>query len=131
MDVDILEVTSRSIVLKAPLNTNINYEGTAFGGSLNTLCVLSAYLLVHHILVSHAVEFDSLVIQDSSINYISPVEGDFMATAEVSDFDISRFLKMLERRGKGRLELAASIAQVDDSSKEHKVKFQGRYVVSQ
>tara|TARA_A100001015_G_C14938998_1_gene691744 strand:+ start:1135 stop:1467 length:333 start_codon:yes stop_codon:yes gene_type:complete len=84
MEVDIINIGIRELTLTAPLNTNINYEGTAFGGSLNTLCILSGYLLVHHIMHSEKIEINSLVIQDSQIKYLGPVNQDFYATASGS-----------------------------------------------
>ena len=39
-----------------------------------TVCILSCYLLVHHVLRTNNIKFDSLVIQNSEINYITPVE---------------------------------------------------------
>lgn len=35
----------RRLVLSAPLDTNVNHLGTAFGGSLNALAVLSGGLI--------------------------------------------------------------------------------------
>ncbi|MEZ4871082.1 MAG: YiiD C-terminal domain-containing protein [Bdellovibrionales bacterium] len=82
LDVDVDHIGGNTVSLKAPLSTHINYEGTAFGGSINTLCVLSSYLLVHHLLKNAKLPFSHLVIQDSSIKYLYPVDKDFKATAK-------------------------------------------------
>ena len=45
---EILELSENKTLLHFPLQENINYEGTAFGGSLNTACILACYLMTHH-----------------------------------------------------------------------------------
>lgn len=130
MDVDILKIAERSITLSAPLNTNINYEGTAFGGSLNTLCILSSYLLVHHALKSKDIRFNSLVIQDSSIKYLSPVNVDFKAQSRVEVKDVNLLVKLIEKKGVGRITVQAEIRPKQGSVESPMVVFQGRFVAS-
>ena len=128
MDIDIINIEPNSISLTAPLNTNINYEGTAFGGSLNTLCVLSAYLLVHHTLMDNNIEFSSLVIQDSAIQYLSPVEENFTAKATVSEKSKKLLIRSLNKSGVGRMAVESVVTT--SGSNDPKVMFNGRYVVS-
>ena len=128
MDVDIIKIEEDSITLTAPLNTNINYEGTAFGGSLNTLCILSSYLLVHHALKSKEVPFNSLVIQDSSIKYLSPVNQDFTAQSKVETKNVDLLVKLIDKKGVGRISVKSEI-KIGDSP-DAKVIFQGRFVAS-
>lgn len=128
MDIDIVSIEDQSISLSAPLDTNINYEGTAFGGSLNTLCILASYLLVHHSLKSAEVKFSSLVIQDSEIKYLKPVNEDFIATSKVTEKDQKLFLKFVQRKSVGRISVEAFIE--DSKTSEEKVHFKGRFVAS-
>lgn len=127
MDVQILDIADESITLGAPLNTNINYEGTVFGGSLNTACILSCYLLVHHLLKSNKIEFNSLVIQNSVINYKTPVQDDFRACAIVTESAKNNLIKLLERKGVGRIEVNSSIST--QSGALGLVDFKARFVV--
>lgn len=127
MEVDITDIGLRELTLTAPLNTNINYEGTAFGGSLNTLCILAGYLLVHHTMLSQGLEIDSLVIQDSQIKYRGPVNENFFATAKMESDDRENFLKMLERKKTGRVKIHSSVRT---GSAEGLVSFSARFVAS-
>ncbi len=126
MNVDIVDISPNKISLIAPLNENINYEGTAFGGSINTLCVLSSYLLIHHILKSNHINFSSLVIQDSSIQYIKPVDSDFIATAQTSPPQIDRFIKTLHKKESARISTEANVTS--ETSSEIKAQFKSRFV---
>ena len=69
MDISIEKLEDTRVVLKAPLKKNINYEGSAFGGSLNTVATLSGYLLTRYLLEVGKISFSSLVIQASQIQY--------------------------------------------------------------
>ena len=129
MNLEISSIEENGIILSAPLNTHINYEGTAFGGSLNTVCILSCYLSIHHILNRSNAEFSSLVIQRSHIEYKSPVTANFKA---ISIFPkeslIERFLKSLEQRGVARISIDSYVLSGD--SKDKRVLFSGQFVAS-
>ena len=127
MNVDITDISADSIELSAPLDTNINYEGTAFGGSLNTLCILSGYLLVHHILKSQKIAFSSLVIQDSQVRYLKPVTENFHARATITSENLKSFQKMMLSKGKGRAQISSVISTSQGSDL---VSFEARFVVS-
>ena len=129
MDLSIKDIEPQSILIQAPLNPNINYEGTAFGGSLNTCCVLASFLLVQHLLRSREIEFNSLVIQDSSIKYLEPVDADFIAKSSVSDISLKSFLKCLDKRGQGRIQIQADVFNEGNFNRQ-KVSFLGRFVAS-
>ncbi|MCF8059330.1 MAG: thioesterase domain-containing protein [Bacteriovoracaceae bacterium] len=126
MDIGLVDLSLIDLTLSAPLNTHINYEGTAFGGSLNTLCVLSCYLLVHHRLKKEGLEFNSLVIQDSRISYLSPVHSDFKARSQFENVD--SFLKLFKRKGISRAEMRAVVTC--EESKSPLVQFEGRFVAT-
>lgn len=128
MDISIDEINEDFLTLRAPLTKNINYEGTAFGGSLNTLAVLSCYLMVHHSMKMENVVFDSLVIQDSNIKYLKPVHGDFCARAEFQNKE--QFLKLMKRKGTGRAQMQANLYLKSDSNEKVLVTFSGRFVAS-
>ena len=125
MEIDIKNIDKFEISLTAPLSTNINYEGTAFGGSLNTLCILASYLMTHHSVKSEKLELSSLVIQDSSIQYLKPVQDDFIATARIDEKELNRFLGLISVKGKSRLNVEATISTLNDTEL---VKFKGRFV---
>jgi thioesterase domain-containing protein len=128
MNIEILDIGTNHVTLSAPLDTNINYEGTAFGGSINTLGILSCYLLTHHILKNHQIEFGSLVIQSGSTDYLKPIDNIFQATAKVDDKSLESFVKMITRRGRARLHVESKIMCEGDSSS--RAVFNGRFVAS-
>jgi len=97
------------IVLRAPLAPNSNDKGTAFGGSLYSLAVLTGWSWVARYLAAHEFNADA-VIQESTIRYLAPVDGELCASlAPPSEAQVNKFRKMMERAGRGRIRLRVDI----------------------
>jgi thioesterase domain-containing protein len=98
-----------AVVLRAPLAPNANYKGTAFGGSLYSVAVLTGWAWVTRYLAARGLAADA-VIQESSVRFLSPVQGELRAcTAAPPDAQIDKFRKMLQRAGRGRIRLRVEI----------------------
>lgn len=97
------------IVLCAPLAPNANYKGSAFGGSLFSIAVLTGWSWVTRYLAAAGVAADA-VIQESTVRYLTPVEGELRAMLGApSTAQIEKFRKMLQRAGRGRIRLKVDI----------------------
>lgn len=97
------------IVLRAPLAPNSNDKGTAFGGSLYSLAVLTGWSWVARYLAAHELKADA-VIQESTIRYLAPVDGELYASlAAPSEAQVNKFRRMLQRAGRGRIRLRVDI----------------------
>lgn len=110
------------IVLTAPLSTNHNHLGTAFGGSLATIATLAGYCALWVALGRKDVH---VVIRKSTIDYLRPVTGDIRATCEFpTNISESAFLNRFEQHGKARMRLDVSIAENGAQC----VRFEGEFV---
>lgn len=97
------------VVLRAPLAPNANYKGTAFGGSLFSIAVLTGWAWVTRYLEARGLPADA-VIQESSVHFFAPVRGDLRASAAApSGAQIDKFRRMLQRAGRGRIRLRVEI----------------------
>ena len=95
------------LVLAAPLGENVNHLGTAFGGSLNTLAVLSCYGLLW---LELREEECNIIIRDSTIRYDRPVRGDIRAVcARPDEKTVETFRRRFRQRGQARIVLSAII----------------------
>ncbi|WP_037572228.1 YiiD C-terminal domain-containing protein [Spirochaeta cellobiosiphila] len=111
MDLTILESSSQCVAIKAGLEANRNHKKTAFGGSINTLMVLSCFSLLKIILDEQNIDAD-IVIQRSQIEFLRPVQTDFTSRTRIEDQNkINLFIDQLQRHGKGRIGLQATISQ--------------------
>jgi len=98
-----------AVVLRAPLAPNANYKGTAFGGSLYSVAVLTGWAWVTRYLAARGLAADA-VIQESTVRFLVPVQGELRASvAAPSDAQIDKFRKMLQRAGRGRIRLRVEI----------------------
>jgi thioesterase domain-containing protein len=98
-----------SVVLSAPLAPNANHQGTAFGGSLFCVAVLSAWGWLTRHLAALEIDADA-VVQESTIRYLVPVEGAIRATLKAPSLaDLEKFDRMLQRAARGRIELHVDI----------------------
>lgn len=118
-----------NIVLAAPLARNRNGLGIAFAGSLNTVLVLSGWLTLYRLLCAEGRWPSRIVLQDSAIQYLAPVPGDFLATCEAPESaEWERILGTVARNRPARISLGAHLAARDNPGVVA-ARFTGRYVV--
>lgn len=107
MGVRVEDYDGERLVLSAPLEANVNHLGTAFGGSLNALAVLSGYGLLW--LEMQDAECH-IVIRESSISYDRPVKGELRATCVRPQAEaLAEFKQTFHEKGKARVTLTATI----------------------
>lgn len=124
MGIRVAAYDGSKLQLSAPLAPNTNHKSTAFGGSLYSLAVLCGWGLLH-LKLREAGLRKHIVIQESSIRYLLPVDGEMAAECRPDETAFARFLRTLEKHGKSRLALDVVIMQDGRPA----VEFSGRYVV--
>ena len=126
MGIEVVAYGDRQLTFKAPLQPNINHKSTAFGGSLYSIAVLTGWGLLFLLLQERRLS-GQIVIASSDIRYVQPVSDDLVAICGLPEPDAcDRFLTLLQRKGKSRIELQASVL---GSNGESAVEFRGTYVV--
>jgi thioesterase domain-containing protein len=124
MGVRVVRADQNGLVLGAALAPNLNHKQTAFGGSLNSLATLACWGLIQ-LLVRDRGPAVTVVIQESSVQFLKPVMQDFEATCPPPPAAaLEKFLRLLERKGRARLELEAFI----HSGGEVALRFRGQFV---
>jgi thioesterase domain-containing protein len=109
MGITVAAAAASAVHLRVPLAPNINHRSTVFGGSAAAAAILAGWALLHTLL-QHEGHGSRIVIQNSSIDYRLPIDGDFEAIASApAEEDWSRFEKTLRRRGRGRIELTVTL----------------------
>jgi thioesterase domain-containing protein len=122
LGVKVEDYDGQRLILSAPLDLNVNHLGTAFGGSLHALAVLSSYGL----LWLELQDSDShIVIRESSISYDHPVRGEIRAVCIRPDEEtLARFKHAFRQKGKARIILSAVIEEEGRTC----VRFRGTFV---
>lgn len=125
MQVSVVEAGEEGVVLEAPLPPNINHRDTVFGGSASALAILAGWALVHVRLRKEGHSPRRIVIQRNRMEYLLPIDGSFRAECLPPDRrEWDRFLRMLDRKGVGRVRLKATLEAGD----EVVGRFEGEYV---
>ncbi len=109
MKVKVKQVDEYGVTLQAPLTPNINHRSTVFGGSISALAILAGWTLVHTNLQALSLP-SRIVIQRNSIEYLQPIDCDFIAVCPLPSVEVwQKFIRMLERKSKSRIELNVDI----------------------
>lgn len=109
MEIRVVANEEGSTILTAPLASNHNHLGTAFGGSLATLATLAGYCALWTALGNKNAH---VVIRRCQIEYLHPVRENITATCHVPKSGLgesfpNRFLK----HGKSRMSLNVTISE--------------------
>lgn len=125
MEIQVEQATEDRVILFVPLKPNINHRDTAFGGSISAAGILTCWTLVHLRLSQLDME-TRLVIHKNKMIYRKPIPGDFKAICQFESEDTwNQALSMLDRWGKAKLQLTASLTCEGEEAAE----FQGSFVV--
>ena len=126
MNIEIKNYDKNRLITTAPLSININDKGTAFGGSLSTMTIISAWSLCW--LISKELEFNSnnIVIIKNDTSFRKPVTKDIVChTKKPSKEEIEIVKQKLQTKKSASLKINSQI--IEDG--EICVDFEGYYVI--
>lgn len=109
MGVRVEEHDGRELLFLADFEPNINIHGTAFGGSLYSICAVVCWGMLHLKYEDEALQAHS-VLGDASISYRLPVRGEIKARCRLpEDGSYEAFIENLRAGKRSRIELTAEI----------------------
>lgn len=115
-----------TLVVSAPLDKNINDKGTAFGGSLYNLCVITGWGMTD-LKAKELGLVGDIVVAKGEINYLRPLRGRLIAKVEApSEVDLQHIKRSYVSRGKATFHLEVVIL---DENQNPCVQFKGKYAV--
>ncbi|MGH7559546.1 MAG: YiiD C-terminal domain-containing protein [Gemmatimonadales bacterium] len=127
LGIEVVRLDESGVELRLPLAANRNHKGALFAGSLNAAATLAGWGVLVAALETRGVDA-LVVIQDSSVRYLSPVRSDAIARCAAPAAEaLDTALRTLQRRGLARLALTAEIGE--GKEREPAVRFTGRYVL--
>jgi thioesterase domain-containing protein len=109
---------------RAELAKNRNVHGTAFAGSLYSICVLTCWGVAW--LELRAKTLDAhVVVRSSSIDYRYPVKGDIVCRCRVDPGSLDEALATLIQNGRCSLDLESRVAVGEKTA----VRFSASYAI--
>jgi thioesterase domain-containing protein len=125
MQVEVLRADPQGVVLRAPLEPNINHRDTVFGGSASAVAVLAAWSLIDVRLQADA-QPGRIVVRRSTMDFERPIAAAFTARSTTPDASAwARLLATLRRGRMGRIE----VRSVLECNGERVGELQGEFVV--
>jgi len=126
MGFQILKAQTDQVDLFVPLQPNRNHLGTAFGGSIYSMSVLSCYAWLFHQLQNQKLS-GHVVIKSGQIKYFSPVNQDFNSICLApSPADLEKFLSILKQKNRSHISLKSEVIV----NSEVKCEFVGNFVAT-
>lgn len=119
----VIELGEQHVRLSAPLSPNLNHHGTAFGGSLATLGILAGWVALHHGMERAGVS-GSLVVRQTTLDYLKPVTGQLLAESRLPDGAWQEFVAALREAQRAKIEVC-SVLRCDGADA---VRVRGSYV---
>lgn len=126
MDLKIINYNDKELVTTAPLNININDKGTAFGGSLATITIISAWSICWLISKELKVSSENIVVIKNEHSYKRPVTKDIVCKTFKPDIqEIKNLKEKLLSKGTASIKIKSQIIE----NGEICVDFIGFYVI--
>lgn len=122
MGVRVVANDEHGFAIEAPVASNSNHLGTAFGGSINAVATLAAYGLLWLELDDPAIH---VVVAESSIRFLQPVRTMIRAVCHRPDPDEWKaFHTKFKSAGKARIKLRVHVVEAGQTAAE----FEGTFV---
>jgi len=124
IDVRVAECTATELVVRAPIDPNRNVHGTAFAGSLFSVCVLTGWGMTWLALAQRGLG-GMIVVAESRIRYRKAVAGEISCRCAADPAALDAAFAALSASGRAKLPLICTI----DADDKLAVTFEGDYVV--
>ena len=124
MAIQVAAYDGRTLTVRAPLAVNRNVHGTAFAGSLFSVCVLTGWGATWLALRERGLA-GSIVVADSQIRYRKAVSGDLVCRCTTEPETLAAAFAPFAESGRASLALSCTI----DAGDKLAVAFEGTYVV--
>lgn len=126
MDLKITKYDEKELITIAPLNTNINDKGTAFGGSLATLTIISGWSICWLISKELEINSENIVVIKNEHSYRKPVKKELIChTKRPTKDEIENLKNKLLLKKSASIKISSQIIEDDEVC----VDFTGYYVI--
>ncbi|MCT7581323.1 thioesterase domain-containing protein [Aliarcobacter butzleri] len=126
MDLKITKYDEKELITIAPLNKNINDKGTAFGGSLATLTIISGWSICWLISKELEINSENIVVIKNEHSYRKPITKELIChTKRPTKDEIENLKNKLLLKKSASIKISSQI--IEDG--EVCVDFTGYYVI--
>ena len=116
-----------ALTMEAPLAPNINNKGTAFGGSIASICLFGGWAVATLAFTGHGIDNTEIVVYKSEMTFERPARGHLTIRAFIKPEDFSACLERLQDGDKGRIRMDIHVDLFHDEARCASMR--GLYVV--
>ncbi len=126
MQLELLSIDKNSLITTAPLKINVNDKGTAFGGSLSSIAIISSWCMAYYLSKRLNIENPNIVIFKNETKFIRPVTKDIICTSFIpNQEELSNLEVKLKTKNSASIKIHAQIIEDEKVC----LDFQGLYVI--
>lgn len=127
MGLELKSFDESKLVTTMPLNININDKGTAFGGSLSTMTIISSWSLCYLLIEELGYNTNSIVIINNTTSFRKPVIKNSIIcnTLMPSKEELEILKEKLKTKKSSSLKIKSYIIEEDEKC----VEFEGYFVI--
>lgn len=115
MDLKITKYDEKELITIAPLNKNINDKGTAFGGSLATLTIISGWSICWLISKELEINSENIVVIKNEHSYRKPVTKELIChTKRPTKDEIENLKNKLLLKKSASIKISSQIIEDDE-----------------
>ena len=127
MQLSLVEYRDLTLTLEAPLAPNINNKGTAFGGSIASICLFAGWAVATLSFVDNDILNTEIVVYKDEMTFERPARGHLIVRARIETGDFEACLDRLQAGDRSRIRLNIRAEVFHDD--ERCARMQGLYVV--
>ena len=116
-----------TLTMEAPLAPNINNKGTAFGGSIASICLFGGWAVSTLAFMDNDIHNTEIVVYKNEMTFERPARGHLIVKATIKPGDFQACLERLQARDPGRIRLDIQVDLFHDD--ERCATMEGLYVV--
>lgn len=127
MHLSFVNFENLTLTMEAPLAPNINNKGTAFGGSIASICLFGGWAVATLAFVDNDIHNTEIVVYKNEMTFERPARGQLIVKAFIKPDDFATCLARLKAKDKGRIRLDIHVELFHDD--ERCATMSGLYVL--
>jgi thioesterase domain-containing protein len=127
MHLSFVDFDDLALTMEAPLAPNINNKGTAFGGSIASICLFGGWAVATLACMDNAIDNTEIVVFKNEMTFERPARGHLTVRAYIKPDDFAACLARLRADDPGRIRLDIHVDLFHDDARCATMR--GLYVV--
>jgi len=127
MELSIVDYENLTLTMEAPLAPNINNKGTAFGGSIASICLFGGWAVSTLAFTDNEIHNTEIVVYRNEMTFERPARGHLVIKAYIKPEDFDACLARLKANDPSRIRMDIYVDLFHDDKRCAAMK--GLYVV--